>query len=82
MLFGLNHNAVSEIPPAAYTQKELTMMGSLGKDFPASISLIESGIDLTSFVTHRIGLDEINEAVELLNNKKACRVIVYPNGKE
>lgn len=78
MLFGLNHNAMASVPPAVYTQKEITMMGSLGKDFPAAIELVKSGIDLKQFVTHRVGIDGIVGAVELLRNKEACRVIVYP----
>lgn len=79
LLFGLDHNALSQVPPAVYTQKELTMTGSLGKDFPAAIRLMEDkGIDLKQFVTHRIELDEINRGIELLRKKEACRVIVYP----
>ena len=80
MLFGLDHNAMASVPPAVYTQKELTMYGALGKDFPAAIRLIrDKGIDLKQFVTHRVPLREINHAIELLKKKKACRVIVYPS---
>lgn len=79
MLFGLDHNAVSQIHPAVYTQKELSMYGSLGKDFPSSIELLKSGVDLRDFVTHRISLSDINEGIELLKKKEACRVIVYPD---
>jgi len=82
MLFGLDHNAISEVPPAIYTQKELTMYGSLGKDFPAAIGLIkDGGMDLKQFITHRVELTEINEAIELLKSKAGCRVIVYPDNQ-
>ena len=80
MIFGLDYNAVSQVPPAVYARKELTMMGAMGKDFPAAIELIRQGIDLKSFVTHRVDLDGIHDAIDLLRSKEACRVIVYPQG--
>ena len=47
LLFGLNHNAMAQVPPAAFTQKELTLVGSLGKAFspclpPAGYALTRS----------------------------------------
>ena len=33
MLFGLDHNAMASVPPAVYTQKELTMYGALERTF-------------------------------------------------
>ncbi|MGN1014837.1 MAG: zinc-binding dehydrogenase [Butyricicoccus sp.] len=81
LLFGLNHNAMSQVPPAEFTQKELTMVGSLGKAFPPAISLITGNrVALDSFVSHRFELKDINHAIELLRNKEATRVIIYPNG--
>ncbi|MDO5548253.1 MAG: alcohol dehydrogenase catalytic domain-containing protein [Eubacteriales bacterium] len=80
LLFGLNHNARGEVPPAVITQKELQVVGSLGKAFPPAISLLQDErLRLDELVTHRVALQEINHAIELLKNKKACRVIVYPN---
>lgn len=81
LLFGLNHNAMANVPPAVFTQKELKMEGSLGKAFPPAISLIEEGrVHLDELVSHRIELKDINHALDLLRNKQASRVIVYPNG--
>lgn len=82
LLFGLNHNAISEVPPAVFTQKELSMIGSLGKAFPPAISLItERRVALDAFVTHRLPLSEINRGIQMLRNKEASRVIIYPNGE-
>ncbi|MGI6118808.1 MAG: zinc-dependent alcohol dehydrogenase [Bilifractor sp.] len=79
LLFGLNHNAVSKVPPAVYTQREITMMGSLGKDFPAAIELIrDNTFRLDEFVTHRLPLKEVNHGFDLLRSKEACRVILFP----
>lgn len=82
LLFGLDNNARSEVSPGFWTDREITVTGAHGKDFPASIGLIRAGIDLRSFISHRVSLGEINEAIRLLREKKACRVIVYPNGKD
>lgn len=81
LLFGLNHNAISEVPPATFTQKELSMIGSLGKAFTPAISLLEDKrVRTDQLVSHRFGLKDINHAIELLRNKEATRVIIYPNG--
>ncbi|MGN1008107.1 MAG: zinc-binding dehydrogenase [Butyricicoccus sp.] len=81
LLFGLNHNAMAQVPPAEFTQKELSMIGSLGKAFPPAISLLESGrVHLDELVSHRFPLADINHALDLLRNKEATRVIIYPNG--
>ncbi|MBP3311477.1 MAG: alcohol dehydrogenase catalytic domain-containing protein [Butyricicoccus sp.] len=81
LLFGLNHNAVSEVPPAEFTQKELMMIGSLGKAFPPAISLLEKKrVHTEELVSHRLPLSEINHGIELLRSKQATRVIIYPNG--
>lgn len=80
LLFGLNHNAIGDVHPAVITQKELQVYGSLGKAFPLAIALLQDErLKLDEFVTHRVPLHEINNAIELLKNKQACRVIVYPN---
>ncbi len=81
LLFGLNHNAMAQVPPAVYTQKELQMTGVLGKAFPPAVSLIQDNrLGLNDLVTHRFGLSDINHALDLLRSKEASRVIIYPNG--
>ncbi|WP_122790463.1 zinc-dependent alcohol dehydrogenase [Intestinibacillus sp. Marseille-P6563] len=81
LLFGLNHNAMAQVPPAIFTQKELKLMGVLGKAFLPAIDMqSDERLHLDALVTHRFGLDGIHEALTLLREKKASRVILYPNG--
>lgn len=80
LLFGLNHNAMAQVPPAVFTQKELKLMGVLGKAFPPAIALLQDErLRLEELVTHRFGLKDINKALALLRNKEASRVIIYPD---
>jgi threonine dehydrogenase-like Zn-dependent dehydrogenase len=81
LLFGLNHNVIAQVPPAEFTQKELQLFGSLGKAFPPAISLLQDDrLHLNELVSHRFALKDINHALDLLRNKEASRVIIYPNG--
>lgn len=80
LLFGLNHNAMAQVPPAVFTQKELKLMGVLGKAFPPAIALLQDErLRLEELVTHRFGLKDINKALALLRHKEASRVIIYPD---
>lgn len=82
LLFGLNHNATAQVPPAVFTQKELQLAGVLGKAFPPAVALLQDErLGLDTLVSHRFGLEEINHALELLRNKEASRIIIYPNGR-
>ncbi|MDD4808399.1 MAG: alcohol dehydrogenase catalytic domain-containing protein [Oscillospiraceae bacterium] len=79
LLFGFNKSARSEVGPADFCVKELRVMGSRSKDFPAALSLMaEGGLNLEELVSHRVPLSKINEGIELLRRKEASRVIVYP----
>ncbi|MDA0749004.1 MAG: L-threonine 3-dehydrogenase [bacterium] len=43
--------------------------------------LLESGVvDLRPLITREIGFDQIDEAVELLSNGKACKIVLRPDG--
>lgn len=71
---------MAQVPPAAFTQKELKLMGVLGKAFPPAIALLQDErLRLEELVTHRFGLKDINKALALLRNKEASRVIIYPD---
>ncbi|MFO7870480.1 MAG: alcohol dehydrogenase catalytic domain-containing protein [Kiritimatiellia bacterium] len=51
------------------TFKELTVLGTLGfcRDFPVSMQLLSQGkIDIERIISHRFGLEEVKEAIELL----------------
>lgn len=79
LLFGLNHNATAQVLPALFTQKEIRLTGVLGKSFLPAIELLQDErLQLDELVTHRFILKDINHALDLLRNKQASRVIVYP----
>lgn len=67
--------------------KELDVRGTIGyvNNHPAAIKLVEDGrVDLTPFVTARIGLDElIDEGFDTLihRNETAVKILVSPSGK-
>jgi threonine dehydrogenase-like Zn-dependent dehydrogenase len=80
VLFGLDLNAVSQISPGEIVLNELNVYGVLGKDFPAALEMLSrKDLGLEKFITHRLPLDDILEGIELVRNKEACRVIIYPN---
>lgn len=81
LLFGLDNNARSEIAPGSFVLDEISLVGALGKDFPGAIELLRNkDLGLERFITHRLTLDNIHEGIEAMRSKKACRVLVYPNG--
>ncbi|MGM9612498.1 MAG: zinc-binding dehydrogenase [Butyricicoccus sp.] len=81
LLFGYNEHARAEVPPSLITAKEIQIMGVLGKSFPSAIALLgDEQLGLAEFVSHRLPLSEIGRGIELLMNKEATRVILYPNG--
>ncbi len=46
------------------------------------LDLLRAGLDLEHLVTNEFeGLDRFHEAMELLQNRRAMKVIFYPNGK-
>ncbi|MCH1982741.1 alcohol dehydrogenase catalytic domain-containing protein [Ruminococcus sp. OA3] len=79
LLFGFNKSARSKIAPADFCVKEIQVVGSRSKDFPAALSLLSEGrLDLDELVSHRLPLSEINEGIALMRSREASRVIVYP----
>lgn len=81
LLFGLDNNARSEIAPGAVVLDEIMIVGALGKDFPGALELLQNEeLGLEKFITHRFTLEDIHKGIELMRNKKACRVLIYPNG--
>ena len=81
LLFGLDNNARSTIAPGAFVLDEVSLVGCLAKDFPGALELLKhEELGLDQFITHRLPLDRIHEGIDLMRNKKACRVIIYPHG--
>ncbi|UWP58875.1 zinc-dependent alcohol dehydrogenase [Ruminococcus gauvreauii] len=79
LLFGFNKSARSEIAPADFCVKELQVVGSRSKDFPAALSLLSEGrLNLEELVSHRVPLREIDKGIALMRSREATRVIVCP----
>jgi 2-desacetyl-2-hydroxyethyl bacteriochlorophyllide A dehydrogenase len=79
LLFGMNERARLEVAQSQITRDELTILGSyVGQDvFPDAIRLLEQGrVDWSLLVTHRIGVDELPDAVEELRAGRALKVEV------
>lgn len=82
ILFGLDTNASSTIPPSLFTLNELSVCGALGKDFPSALEILKrKDLGLERFITHRLALDDILDGIESMRRKEACRVILFPNGR-
>ena len=62
--------------------RELEVVGSLGcrpVDYPRAIEMVrQKRIRLTELVTHRVPLDRMNEALDMLRSGNAIRVVVTP----
>jgi len=83
LLFGLNENASAQVPPAIFTRKELQIVGALGKAFTHAIALLQDEkLGIEEFISHRFALKDINQALDLLRSKEACRIIIYPDEKD
>ena len=79
LLFGMNERARAEIAQSRITRDELTILGSyVGTDvFPDAIRLLEQGrVDWSRLVTHRVGVEELPDAVEELRAGRALKVEV------
>jgi 2-desacetyl-2-hydroxyethyl bacteriochlorophyllide A dehydrogenase len=71
-LFGISSATGGDLPFYDLYFKELTLINSraaLARDFPATIELVERGaLQLAPLVTHRMALDELSAALELLED--------------
>ena len=75
----MNERARAEIAQSRITRDELTILGSyVGQDvFPDAIRLLEQGrVDWSRLVTHRVGVEELPDAVEELRAGRALKVEV------
>lgn len=45
-------------------------------------ALLESGLDLTPLITHRLPLEKIGEGLELMKAGQCGKIIIYPDGSE
>ncbi len=68
-LLGIFENPEANLPVNLFVQREIKLSGSQGYcwDFQDSLTLLENGvIDLKPLITHRVKIDHLQEAFELL----------------
>ena len=84
VLIGIpREDAVLQLPALSIPRKERRVLGSLygssypERDFPQLLDLYRSGrLPLDRLISHRLPLDEIDRAFELLNGGEAARVVL------
>ena len=81
VLVGYTHEDIS-VNAGRMMYREMEVVGSLGcrpVDYPKIIGMIQTGkIQLKPVVTHRLPLEKINDAFDLLRNGESLRTIVMP----
>lgn len=85
LVFGVNTRAVPEICQSEITQKEISIAGTwlANASFPEAIRLLESGLmPLELLVTHQFPLERLEDAIELLRNGEAIKILIDPRKKE
>lgn len=84
LLFGQqNENAQVAINPTLLNQKELQVFGSYAASYSfedAIDVLSDPRIPLERLITHRIGLEDITEAFELMRQGRTMEVLITPEG--
>lgn len=72
------------LPARLVMLHELRVIGTVGyeDEFETAIDLLDSGAtDLSSMVTHRFTLSQLNEAFDMQSDAgRAMKVLVRPNG--
>ncbi|WP_432002410.1 zinc-binding dehydrogenase [Streptomyces sioyaensis] len=73
----LTLNATAAIFSGKRIQGSVVGGSQILRDFPRYIRLVESGrLDLGSMVSHRIGLDDINDGIRLLEQGDGTRTVI------
>ena len=81
LLFGMNETARADVAQYWITRKEIRVLGTFisGGSFPETVKLLESGLlDVERLVTHRIGVREIPDGIELMRRGEAIKIVVTP----
>jgi threonine dehydrogenase-like Zn-dependent dehydrogenase len=85
VLIGMNLTARAEISQNDITQRGLSVLGSYITNFtfPTAIRILERGVpDLSPIVTHRLGLNDVHTALELLRTGEAMKVVIDLDGSD
>jgi len=81
VIFGVNTQAVANFPQSQVTFKEITIYGAwlANATFPAAVKVLESrSLDLDGLVSHKIPLKDLHKGIDLLANRQAMKIVVYP----
>lgn len=84
MSIGLTNRALEVSATRHLISRGLTLKGSFGRriwdSWTELTALVASGgVDLDSLISHRLELEEVDTAIELLTGN-ACKVVLYPQG--
>lgn len=82
LVFGQNINQKATIRPALINIKKLSIISTLATlhSFPPALDMISRGvIPMDDIITHELPLSDIHKGIELMRNKKAIKVVVYPD---
>jgi threonine dehydrogenase-like Zn-dependent dehydrogenase len=81
ILFGVNELSETTIKQYEITRNNLRILGSfIGVgDFPKAIDIIHGKkIDVRNLISTQLPLQDINEGIDLLRQRKAIKVIISP----
>lgn len=76
-----NESAIWEVSPYEIFRRELTIKGSFAQaySFDRALSMLRSGdVDTSDFITHRFGLHDYAEALEMTAASSCIKAIIEP----
>ena len=79
--FGVNTRAVTTFPQSQITIKEMTIFGAwlANATFPAAVKVLEArSLDLDGLISHKMPLKDLHKGIEMLANRQAMKIVVYP----
>jgi D-arabinitol dehydrogenase (NADP+) len=81
LVFGLNERIEAVIRPVDLVYREISISGVYiaRGTFPLAVKLLtENKLGFDRLVTHRLGLEQFDEAIELLRTGEAVKALVVP----
>jgi 2-desacetyl-2-hydroxyethyl bacteriochlorophyllide A dehydrogenase len=84
VLLGIFHAPAVFPNPETIVRRELTIAGSLAytqDEFAASLELVaDRRVQVLPLITHRLRLDQMDEALDVIKRREAVKVMLYPGG--
>lgn len=79
LIFGQNMTQYSTIQPGMINAKEINLFATLAvhHSFPPAIEMLPT-LGLEELVTYELPLSRIEEGIQLMREKKAIKVVIYP----